>query len=70
MQKFRAGISSPDPVQIRARAGLRVKTAGLRKPGLENCRAGRPGPVPIPDLNISFSTFLNEWLIPPQNRFF
>ena len=31
---------------LRARAGL--KTTGLRKPGLQNRRAGRPGPVPIP----------------------
>ena len=35
----------------RARAGL--KTAGLRKPGLQNRRAGRPGPVPIPALRHS-----------------
>ena len=34
----------------RARAGL--KTAGLQKPGLQSRRAGRPGPVPIPALNL------------------
>ena len=25
--------------------------AGLRKPGLQNRRAGRPGPVPIPGIS-------------------
>ena len=33
----------------RARAGLKI--AGLKKPGLQNHRAGRPGPVPIPVYN-------------------
>ena len=30
-----------------------IKIPGLRKPGLRNGRAGRPGPVPIPGINIS-----------------
>ena len=70
-QKFpgRAGILGPDRApgsygrapktgaeNRRARAGL--KTAGLRKPGLQNRRAGRPGPVPIPVQKLSTSSFL------------
>ena len=51
---------------IRARAGFRApKTraenrrarAGLRKPGLQNRRAGRPGPVPIPGSDWLKKTF-------------
>ena len=33
--------------------------SGLRKPGLQNHRVGRPGPVPIPDLDHTLFDNLN-----------
>ena len=46
---FRAGLRAENcrDKKPRARAGLKI--AGVKNPGLQNRRAARSGPVPIPD---------------------